>query len=94
MNEFNISDGVRLGSSINYNALYQNILGITNENIKISIPNTKKVIAFCPAPDHSLSITPQTLLNITFSAISILHEKAIITLPGSKKLCPMPNPKN
>ena len=73
---------------------FQNILGITNEKINIIIPKTKNVIARLPAPVHSLSITPQTLLNITFSAIKILQEKAIITLPGSKKLCPIPNPKN
>ena len=73
---------------------FQNILGITNEKINIIIPKTKNVIARLPAPVHSLSITHQTLLNITFSAIKILQEKAIITLPGSKKLCPIPNPKN
>jgi len=73
---------------------FQNKLGITNENIKIIIPNTKTAIARLLTPDHSLSIIPQTLLKITFSAIRILQEKAIITLPGSKKLCPMPNPKN
>ena len=70
------------------------MLGMTSENMSTAIPIAKKVTALFPAPFHSFKIMPQTLLNTTLSDISMLHENAIITLPGSKKLCPMPRPKN
>ena len=58
------------------------------------MPMTRNVTAFLPAPFHSFRIIPHTLLKTTFKDIRMLQENAIITLPGSKKLCPIPNPKN
>ena len=68
--------------------------GIISEKIRVAIPIARKRTAFSPAPFHSFRITPHTLLNTTFSDMSMLHENAIITLSGSKKLCPIPRPKN
>lgn len=64
------------------------------ENIKTAIPKARYTMDFLPEPFHSFRIMPQTLLKTTLSDINMLHENAIITLLGSKKLCPMPNPKN
>lgn len=74
--------------------LYQNKFGMIKENIKVAIPMARNVTAFFPAPFHSFRIIPHTLLKTTFNDIRTLHEKSIITLSGSKKLCPIPKPKN
>ena len=65
-----------------------------NENINNAIPIISKITALFPAPFHSFKTMPHTLLKTTFNDIRILHENAIITLFGSKKLCPIPKPKN
>ena len=62
--------------------------------INTNKPSINTEIVFDPAPFHSFNIIPHRLLNITFNDIRILHENAIIILPSSKKLCPIPNPKN
>src|SRR5690554_198396 len=74
--------------------LYVNKFGMINEKISVAISMARKIMAFFPAPFHSFRITPHTLLKTTLSDIRMLHEKAIITLSGSKKLWPMPRPKN
>gem|GEM_PF-3870534 len=62
--------------------------------MSVAIPIARKNTAFLPAPTHSFRMIPQTLLKTTFNDMRMLHENAIITLSGSKKLCPIPNPKN
>ena len=57
-------------------------------------PNINTPIVREPHPFHSFSRIPQTLLNVTFSDISILQENASnIGLPP-KKLLPISSPKN
>lgn len=57
-------------------------------------PNINTPIVREPHPFHSFSRIPQTLLNVTFSDISILQENASnIGLPP-KKLLPISKPKN
>lgn len=53
--------------------------GSTNDIIRTAIPEIKTKIVLAPAPFHSLSSIPQTLLNVTFNDIRILHENASIT---------------
>jgi len=65
------------------NRLYSKF-GIIKEKIKISIPNANTIIVFDPAPFHSFRTIPHTLLNVTFSDIRMLHEKAIMILPSLK----------
>ena len=55
-------------------------------------PNINTPIVREPHPFHSFSRIPQTLLNVTFSDISILQENASnIGLPPKKTLNPFPN---
>ena len=64
------------------------------DNTSNDSPSTSTPTVRTPTPFHSFNTMPHTLLNNTFNDMRILHEKAIITLPGVKKLCPAPKPKN
>ena len=63
---------------------YPNKLGNNNENIRIHIPDIKTMIVFLLTPFHSFNTIPHTLLNMTFSDIRILHEKASMTGESAK----------
>ena len=71
---------------INISPIYLSgeILPPLNEIIRIAIPLTSTTTVLEPAPFHSFSNIPHTLLNVTFSDISILHEKASITGESEK----------
>ena len=87
-------DGGQRRAVFEYGFHRQNKLGNTSEKIRIARPQTNTPTVLADTPRHSRRIMPHTLEKVTLSAMRMHQANAATTDPGSKKVCPMPKPKN